>query len=300
MNIIEDLKQQYKQGTALIKLIFINVAVFVLVHLIGLFIFFFTGSSGASLVVSWVVSWLALPSELSQLIFQPWTFISYMFLHQDLMHLLFNMLVLYFGGQIFMQFLDEKKLVATYLLGGFAGGLVYIITFNIFPVFHQLAPVSILLGASASVIAVLIAAATYVPNFTVRLLFLGNVRLKYIAIFYLVLDLISIPQNNAGGHISHLGGAIFGFLFITQLKKGKDITLGFSKWLNYFKLLFSSKKNMRVVYKKPGKTKTDEEYNKQKILHQKKVDAILDKIAKSGYDSLSKDEKAFLFDASKK
>jgi len=296
MNIINDLKHQFKTGTALIKLIFINVAVFVLVHLIGLFIFFFTGSSGASLVVSW----LALPSELSQLIFQPWTFISYMFLHQGLMHLLFNMLVLYFGGQIFMQFLDEKKLVATYLLGGFAGGLVYIITFNIFPVFNQLAPVSILLGASASVIAVLIAAATYVPNFTVRLLFLGNVRLKYIAIFYLVLDLISIPQNNAGGHISHLGGALFGLLFITQLKKGKDITLGFSKWLNYFKHLFSSKKNIRVVYKKPGKTKTDEEYNKQKILHQKKVDAILDKIAKSGYDSLSKDEKAFLFDASKK
>lgn len=296
MNIIEDLKQQYKQGTALIKLIFINVAVFVLVHLIGLFIFFFTGSSGASLVVNW----LALPSELSQLIFQPWTFISYMFLHQGLMHLLFNMLVLYFGGQIFLQFLDEKKLVATYLLGGFAGSLIYIITFNIFPVFNQLAPASILLGASASVIAVLIAAATYVPNFTVRLLFLGNVRLKYIAIFYLVLDVISIPQNNAGGHISHLGGALFGFLFITQLKKGKDITLGFSKWLNYFKLLFSSKKNMRVVYKKPGKTKTDEEYNTQKILHQKKIDAILDKIAKSGYDSLSKDEKAFLFDASKK
>ncbi|MBW6481778.1 MAG: rhomboid family intramembrane serine protease [Vicingaceae bacterium] len=296
MSIIEDLKHQFKQGTALIKLIFINVAVFVLVHLIGLFIFFFTGSSGANLVVSW----LALPSELSQLIFQPWTFITYMFLHQGFMHLMFNMLVLYFGGQIFLQFLDEKKLVATYLLGGFAGGLIYIITFNVFPVFNQLAPISILLGASASVIAVLIAAATYVPNFTVRLLFLGNVRLKYIAIFYLVLDLISIPQNNAGGHISHLGGAIFGFLFITQLKKGKDITLGFSKWLNYFKLLFSSRKNMRVVYKKPGKTKTDEEYNNQKILHQKKVDAILDKIAKSGYDSLSKDEKAFLFDASKK
>lgn len=295
MNIIEDIKQQYKQGSALIKLIFINVVVFVLVHLIGLFIFFFTGSSGANLVITW----LALPSEITEFIFKPWAFVSFMFLHEGLMHLLFNMLVLYFGGQIFMQFLNEKKLVATYLLGGFSGGFVYIVAFNLFPVFSQLTPISILFGASASVMAILIAAATYVPNFTVRLVFLGNVRLKYIAIFYLVLDLISIPQNNAGGHISHLGGAIFGFLFIYQLKKGKDITIGFSKWLNYLKLIFSSKKNMRVVYKKPGKTKSDIEFNAQKKANQQKIDIILDKIAKSGYDSLSKDEKAILFDASK-
>lgn len=295
MNIIDDLKQQYKTGSALIKLLFINVSVFVFVHLIGLIIFFFTGSSGASLVVSW----LALPSEISELLFKPWTFVSYMFLHEGMWHLLINMLILYFGGQIFMQFLDEKKLVATYLLGGFTGGLIYILTFNLLPIFSPLAPISILLGASASVMAVLIAAATYVPNFTVRLIFLGNVRLKYIAIFYLVLDIISIPQSNAGGHLSHLGGALFGFIFIYQLKKGKDITLGFNKWLNYLKHLFSSQKNMRVVYKKPGKTKTDEAYNTQKILHQKKIDAILDKISKSGYDSLSKAEKAILFDASK-
>lgn len=296
MSIIDDLKHQYKTGTALIKFIFINVAVFVLVHLIGLLIFFFTGVSGSSMVASW----LALPADLGQLILKPWTIITYMFLHEGFLHLAFNMLILYFGGQIFLQFLDAKKLIGTYLLGGISGGLLYILAFNIFPVFNGIVSGALNLGASASVMAVLIAIAAYVPNYSIRLMLLGNVKLKYIALVYVIMDIISIPQGNSGGHIAHLGGAFFGFYFAYRLRSGKDITVGVNRLLNYFAYLFSSKRKMKVVYKNPGKTKSDVAYNAQKAANQQKIDAILDKISKSGYDSLSKEEKAILFDASKK
>ena len=296
MSIIDDLKHQYKTGTALIKFIFINVAVFILVHLIGLLIFFFTGISGSSMVAYW----LALPADFGQLILKPWSIITYMFLHEGFLHIAFNMLILYFGGQIFLQFLDAKKLIGTYILGGISGGLLFILTFNIFPVFNEIVSGALALGASASVMAVLIAIAAYVPNYTVRLMLLGNVKLKYIALFYVVMDIISIPQGNAGGHIAHLGGAFFGLYFVYRLRNGKDITIGVNRLLNYIAHLFSSKRKMKVVYKNPGKTKSDVAYNAQKAANQQKIDAILDKISKSGYDSLSKEEKAILFDASKK
>lgn len=296
MSIIDDLKHQYKTGTALIKFIFINVAVFILVHLIGLLIFFFTGVSGSSMVAYW----LALPADFGQLILKPWSIITYMFLHEGFLHIAFNMLILYFGGQIFLQFLDAKKLIGTYILGGISGGLLFILTFNIFPVFNEIVSGALALGASASVMAVLIAIAAYVPNYTVKLMLLGNVKLKYIALFYVIMDIISIPQGNAGGHIAHLGGAFFGFYFIYRLRNGKDITVGVNRLLNYIAHLFSSKRKMKVVYKNPGKTKSDVAYNAQKAANQQKIDAILDKISKSGYDSLSKEEKAILFDASKK
>lgn len=296
MSIIDDLKHQYKTGTALIKFIFINVAVFILVHLIGLLIFFFTGVSGSSMVAYW----LALPADFGQLILKPWSIITYMFLHKGFLHIAFNMLILYFGGQIFLQFLDAKKLIGSYILGGISGGVLYILAFNIFPVFNEIVSGALTLGASASVMAVLIAIAAYVPNYTVRLVLLGNVKLKYIALFYVVMDIISIPQGNAGGHIAHLGGAFFGFYFIYRLRNGKDITIGVNRLLNYIAHLFSSKRKMKVVYKNPGKTKSDVAYNAQKAANQQKIDAILDKISKSGYDSLSKEEKAILFDASKK
>jgi membrane associated rhomboid family serine protease len=246
------------------------------------------------------ISWLALPSDISELVFKPWTLITYMFLHKDLFHMLFNMLVLYFGSQIFNQFLNEKKLLVTYLLGGISGGLLYVLAFNVFPVFESSVSNSIALGASASVMAILIGAATYVPNFVVKLIFLGNVKLKYIAMVYLVMDIVKIQGSNSGGHIAHLGGAIFGFFFIQQLKKGNDFTLGFSRFLDYLMVMFKPRKNMKVVYKKQGKTKSNADYNNQKVDNQKMVDGILDKISKSGYDSLSADEKAILFDASKK
>ncbi|MCO6499743.1 MAG: rhomboid family intramembrane serine protease [Vicingus serpentipes] len=290
---INDIKNQYKNGSALIKLIFINIAVFIALHLLSLLLWLLAISGGTQLIVSW----FALPADVLALAFQPWSIISYMFLHEGLMHLLFNMLVLYFGGQIFLNFLSEKKLVVVYLLGGIAGGFLFVLSYNIFPVFQVDIP---LLGASASVLAVLVAVATYVPDFVVRFMFLGNIKLKYIAIGYFVFSLISIPKGNSGGHIAHLGGALFGFIYIQQLKKGNDFALGFSRFLDYLKSVFLTRKKMKVVYKNPGKTKSNYEYNEQKVANQQKVDAILDKIAKSGYDSLTAEEKAILFDASKK
>lgn len=293
---IQDLKSQYKNGSALIKLILINVVVFVGINVVGLVMFLFNIPDGSSLIASW----LALPADFGNILYKPWTLLTYMFLHEQFFHILMNMLILYFGGRIFIQFLNEKKLVSTYLLGGLAGGLIYILAFNLFPVFENIKGISIALGASASVMAVLIAAATYVPNFVVKLMFLGDVKLKYIALFYIVLDVISIPQGNAGGHIAHIGGALFGFLYVQQLKKGNDFALGFSRFLDMLKSLFKPKKKMKVVYKKTAKTRNDYEYNAQKKNNQAAVDAVLDKIKKSGYDSLTGAEKAILFDASKK
>lgn len=292
---IADLKNQYKNGSALIKLIFINVTVFLVVNVIGLLLYFFKVENG----IGQVINWLALPSDVTKLLYQPWTIFTYMFLHEEIFHLLFNMLVLYFGGQIFLQFLNNKKLVSTYLLGGLSGGLLYVLLFNVLPVFEQISPLSVALGASASVMAVLIAAATYVPNFVVRLIFLGNVKLKYIALIYVVLDMVSIPKGNAGGHIAHLGGALFGFIYILQLQRGNDFTAGFNRFLDKLKNLFSFKRNMKVVYKST-KSRDDAAFNAQKKANQQKIDAILDKIAKSGYDSLTGEEKAILFDASRK
>lgn len=292
---IQDIKNQYKNGSALIKLIFVNVGVFLAVYIIGNILYLLDIGSSAALFSS-----LSLPASLTEIIGQPWSIVTYMFLHKGLWHMFVNMLILYFGSQIFVQYLNQKKLVAVYILGGLAGGLLYVLSFNLFPVFSEIMPYSIALGASASVMAILVAAATYVPNFVVRLMFLGEVKLKYIAMGYLALDLISIQGNNSGGHIAHLGGALFGFFYIQQLKKGKDFTLGFSQFLDYLGAMFKPRKNMKVVYKKQGKTKTNKAYNDQKSDNQKKVDAILDKISKSGYESLSAEEKAILFDASKK
>ena len=292
----DEIKKQYKSGSALIKLIIVNLAIFLAVHVFGSILYLFKVLNGTELLVKW----LALPADLSAIVSKPWAIVTYMFLHQDFMHIFFNMLILYFCGRIFVQFLNEKKLVVVYLLGGFAGGLIYILAFNIFPIFNGVLPISIAMGASASVMAVMVAAATYVPNFIVRLVFLGNVKLKYIAMVYVAMDLISIQVENAGGHIAHIGGALFGYFFIVQLKSGKDYTLRFSRFLDRLKGMLKPRKKMKVVYKKQGKTKTDRAYNDQKANNQKKVDLILDKISKSGYDSLSAEEKAILFDASKK
>jgi membrane associated rhomboid family serine protease len=292
---LQDLKNQYKNGSILIKLIFINVAVFLIVNVVGSLLHLFNITYGVDLFISW----LALPSDLSELVFKPWTIVAYMFLIEGLWHLFTNMMWLYFGSQIFNQFLNEKKLLSVYLLGGLVGGLLFVLAYNVFPVFTSSIGIPVL-GASASVMAVLIAAVAYVPNFMVKLPFIGDVKLKYIGLVSIIMFVVVGFDQNTGGKIAHLGGAIFGFFFIQQLKKGKDFTIRFSRWMDYLMAMFKPKKNMKVVYKKQGKTKSNKDYNSQKVNNQKRVDSILDKISKSGYDSLSADEKAILFDASKK
>lgn len=291
MSIVDEIKKSFKSGSALIKLLYINIAVFLAVKIIGVIFFLLSIDPTFSLV-----NWLGVPADINNLIFKPWTIFTYMFLHQDFLHILFNMLWLYWFGLIFLRYFDDKKLLSVYIVGGLAGAFLYILSFNVFPVFDQVLPMSYALGASASVIAIVIAISVYVPNHTINLLFFGPVQLKYIAIITIIIDVLSIASSNAGGHIAHLGGALFGYLYISQLRKGKNITKGFDRFMDKIFSLFKSKDKFKVTYKRPV---SDYEYNKAKAANQKDIDKILDKIAKSGYDSLTKEEKEILFKNSK-
>lgn len=300
MNIWEEIKQSFKSGSLLTKLIYINLAVFITVRILHVITFFFMQAKGFS-----IIEWLAVPADTDALIRRPWTLITYMFLQFDFIHILFNLLVLYWFGRLFTEYLDDKKLLTTYLLGGLAGGLLFILSFNLIPAFSAVKSETIALGASASVMAIVIGISFYAPNRKINLMFIGPVQLKYIALVYILLDVLSIAGANAGGHIAHIGGALYGILFATQLKKGKDIGSGFGRFLYSIFDWFKPRKKMKVTYKNTkGKTnvkkETDMDYNARKAHDQATIDSILEKIARSGYDSLSKKEKEILFRMSDK
>jgi membrane associated rhomboid family serine protease len=291
MSIIDEIKNSFKSGNSLIKLIYINLAVFLTVKIISVFFFLASTSQTFSLV-----SWLAVPADLHNLLYRPWTIFTYMFTHEGFIHILFNMLWLYWFGQIFLRYFDDKKLLSVYLVGGLSGAALYILSFNLFPVFEQIIPVSIAIGASASVIAIVIATSVYAPNYKINLMFIGPVALKYIALVTIILDVMSIASSNAGGHIAHLGGALFGYLYIVQLKKGKNITRGFDRFMDKIFSIFKPRPKIKVTYKRPMTDRErDIEFNKAQAAKQEDIDQILDKIAKSGYNSLTKKEKEILF-----
>jgi hypothetical protein len=209
--------------------------------------------------------------------------------------------MLYFGGILFTEYLSQKKLLWTYLLGGIAGAAFYMLAFNLFPVFAPVRNISVALGASASVLAIIVAISTYVPDYTVHLFLIGRLKLKYLAIAFVLLDILSIQSNNPGGHIAHLGGALWGFLYAFSLRKGND-------WYRIFdgiqipKNLFNRNRYTKFSTSRPesGRPLRDEEYNERRAAKQAEIDRILDKISKSGYGSLSKEEKAILFQSSNK
>lgn len=293
MNIWEEIKQTFKRGSMLTRLIYVNLAVFLLLRIVLVFFTLFK-------VDVPLVEWLALPSDFGVLITRPWTLITYMFLHYSFLHILFNLLWLYWFGQIFLMYFDEKKLLGIYLLGGLSGGIVYVLAYNLFPAFDGIAQSSMLLGASASIIAIVVAAAVYSPNLTVNLLLIssifGPIKIIWIAIASIVIYFIGITGTNAGGNLAHLGGALWGYLYMMQLKKGKDITAKFNQFVYNFKSPFPKRKKMRVSYRKSSTQQmTDWEYNKKRKAEKENINAILDKIAKSGYDSLSAKEKEILF-----
>jgi len=290
MGIKEEIKESFKEGSILTKLIYVNLGIFVL--LVKVVFFLFAPKSDFL-----IFEWFSLPANVNTLLVRPWTIISYMFLHESFLHILFNMLWLYWFGKIFLQFIDEKKLLSVYILGGISGGLFYILSFNVFPAFREIIPFSFALGASASVVAVVVAISFLIPNYELSLMFIGKVKLKYIAFASILIDIISIASTNAGGHLAHLGGAIFGYLFIVRYKKNKNISSGFANFIYSIGILFRPKEKIKVSYKK---TKTDWDYNAQKVNERENIDHILDKISKSGYDSLTKEEKAKLFNMSKK
>lgn len=303
MSIYDEIKWSLRKGSILYKLIFINVVIFVLIGLV--FVIFRLFTPGASLpeirqiFSNTILKYLMVPSMPGELLAKPWTIITYMFTHFNLLHLFFNMLMLFWFGRIFLQYLTEKQLLSTYIIGGLAGALLYIIFFNLFPGF-KMYPGSSMLGASASIMAVSIAIAFYVPDYTMYLLLIGPVRLKYIALTFIIIDILMIASDNAGGNIAHLGGALYGFLYTFQFKRGKDI----GNWLNVFVdkiiTLFKAKPKLNVSYRKNSGIGNDEEYNRKKAQQQHEIDRILDKIAKGGYESLTKKEKETLFNMSDK
>jgi membrane associated rhomboid family serine protease len=289
-NLLDAARDFFSKKSVLPRLIMINGAVFVLVYFVKLFAWFFQVQPTDFL--SPMARWLAVPSAIESLVVKPWTLLTYMFLHEGFFHLFFNMIILYFGGTIFLQYLSQRKLLSTYILGGFAGALVYILAYNLFPVFEQSKGLAVALGASASVLAIMVAIAAYVPQYTVNLFLFGKVKLKYVAIAFIMIDIFSIIGNNPGGHLAHLGGAFWGFLYIYLYKRKFDIYQIFN---GFYRPKMRLRHKSTSFSEKPGRPLTDDEYNEQKLATQKEVDQILDKIAASGYSSLTKREKDMLF-----
>jgi len=289
----DDIKNSFRKGNYLTRLIYINVAIFLVLLIVAGISFLMKNP----LISEKTISFLAVPSSLKILLIKPWTVITYMFTHTDIWHILFNMLWLYWFGKIFLEYLDQRKLVAVYLLGGICGAIVYVFSFNIFPVFEEEVASSVAIGASASVMALVIAVAAYVPNYTINLLLLGRIRIIYIALIIFVLtSIIDLPKN-AGGKLAHIGGALFGYLYILNMKKGRDIGKGINKIIDSLTTIFKPRQKMKVTYKKRA---SDYDYNKTKADHQAKINVILDKISKGGYDSLTREEKDTLFRESQK
>lgn len=291
---ITNLKKNFQQGNIVTQLLYINIGVFLLSSLAGIV---FTLCKIP--VFPWMNA-LELPAWWVNFIRQPWSLLTYMFMHADLWHILFNMLWLYWFGKLFLQFFSSKHLRGLYLLGGIGGGLLYMAAYQLFPYFEQALPTSYLLGASASVLAIVVAVAVKEPDYPVQLMFFGTVRLRTIALFIIVFDLLFITSGNAGGHISHLGGALAGWWFAAGLHRGHDVT----RWINVgidfcmgWKKPVVRKPKMKVYY---GDKQKDYDFNARKKEREEEVDRILDKLRKSGYGSLTEEEKKRLFDASKK
>lgn len=287
MGIIEDLKMQYKTGGIAQQLIFWNIGIAV-----PLFLMY---SFSNDLYLS-IMSWIQLSSNPSDLLFKPWTIITYSFLHVDILHLLFNLIMLNFAGRLFLTFFTQKQFLGLYILGGIFAGLVFVSSF------FFLGTIASIIGASGAIMAILIGVATYSPLYQVRLLLIGTVKLWHIAFVFLVLDLVQIPTDNMGGHIAHLGGALFGFVYIQLLKKGTDLSTIVTKVIDFFVNIFKPKKF--TPFKKVHRnTNQPKQKNVSKIVTkdkaQQQIDEILDKISQSGYDSLTKEEKEFLFKAGK-
>jgi membrane associated rhomboid family serine protease len=286
MNILDDLKLQYKFGGIAMKMIFWNIGCFLFSLL-----FFYQFKAG----IFDFPNWIALSSDPSIFILKPWTFLFYAFFHNDFWHLFFNMMVLNFSSYLFLTFFSSKQYLGLYLLSAVFAGLVFVLGFY----FMHLN--GAIVGASAAIMAILMAATTYSPLMNVRLLLIGNVKLWHIAAVILILDLMQIQIANAGGHISHLAGAFFGFAYIKLLQNGIDLSNMVSVVLDFFANLF---KKPKTPFKKVHKNyKPNIEKPVSKILikdkKQQQIDEILDKISQSGYDSLSKEEKEFLFQAGK-
>ncbi len=266
----------FKSGSPAMLYIGINVLLFILASLLEVG-FTFAGNRGW--VPTQIREYLAFPATISILPIKFYTILTYQFFHDGFFHILFNLLWLYWIGQIFLTFLKPRQFHFVYLGGGVLGAIAFLALLNIIPVFSGLQ--ATIIGSSASVMAILVATATLVPDYSLRMLLIGELKLKYLILAYILLDIMGAAGTNAGGSFAHLGGALFGFVYIKMLQQGKD-------WSS----LFKRKPKLKVV-KNKAPQKSEGKVN------QKEIDTILDKISKSGYDQLSKAEKETLFKASK-
>jgi membrane associated rhomboid family serine protease len=287
MNILDDLKLQYRLGGIAMRVIYWNIACFIIS-----LIFFYQFSIGQFDFPSWI----ALSSDPQVFMFKPWTFLTYAFFHDGFFHLLFNMMVLNFASSLFLTYFTQKQYLGLYILSALFSGVAFALSFYLSNISGSI------VGASAAIMAILVAATTYSPLMNVRLFLFGNVKLWHITAVILVLDLMQFRLGNMGGHISHLAGAFFGFIYIKLLQNGTDLSIIVSKTLDFFANLFRKSPSTPFTkvhknYKKPTERSTSRIVTKDKT--QQQIDEILDKISQSGYDCLTKEEKEFLFKAGK-
>jgi len=304
-SLIDDLKREFSDGSMINRLVIVNLAVFLSILIIKIL---FEGLLQRPDFFGEFMTWLGVPHSFGSLLLKPWTFLTYMFVHKDFFHILFNLLWLYWFGKIFTQIAGNQRVLPLYIMGGLIGALSYVIVFNLFTALGGGA--NYMIGASAGVTAIVIATACLRPNYTIHLVFLGAVKIKWIALAHIVLDLVSVAnQSNTGGHIAHLGGAALGALFALQLENGNDIT----EWMNnLFGRLSGNQKTIprkaprpKVVYRKANISSQQRQAgasspSEKDSIRQAKVDAILDRIKEvGGYDNLTTEEKEYLFRASK-
>ncbi len=287
MEFIKTLKYNFKNASIVEKLIYINISVFILGLLMTVF------SSLFKIQSTFLGDWFALSSSFSSLLTKPWALISYGFLHGGFLHILFNCMWLYLFGRLFLDYFTQKQLLSFYILGTLWGGLFFLVAMNFFPLFAG--QTYTLVGASAGISAIIIGTATHIPNYQLRFALIGYVKVWHLAAFFVVLDLIKLAGSNAGGHFAHLGGALFGYLYISSLSS-KELDI-FKPFTNLFRR--KKKAPLKTVHNSKKKMATTGPF-KNKSENQQQIDEILDKIGKSGYDTLSKEEKEFLFKQGKK
>ena len=282
MGLIRDISIKFRYLDILQKTIAVMVVCFILPFFINTFLFLFNLEEFS------VLKFFDVSPDINEIIWKPWSIFTYAFFHADLWHLLGNMVILYISGSVVLNLFGKEKFIKAFVLGIVAGSLTYLVSYNIFPAFNNLK--SSMIGASAGVMSVFIFLTSYNPDFRIRLL-IFDVKIIYIATVLLIIDVIQIPSGNSGGHLAHLGGAFIGFYYQNKISKGED----FAKWiLIFYNFIFKGfNKNKKKNYKAYRK-KTN--FNS---INQKEIDTILDKISKSGYDSLSKKEKETLFKAGK-
>lgn len=302
-----DAKHSFRFGNMVTRLIFINAVVFVSINLVRLLLFL--GNAGnLPQFYDDLVHFFCISTSWQHNLTHPWVFFTHMFLHTGFWHILWNMLFLHWFGRIYGDLLGDRHILPTYLLGGLFGGLVYFLVGAIFPEFSLIGPYA--LGASAAVMAIVVASGVAFPDYTLHLILVGPVKLKYIVLILVFLDLISLSNySNTGGHLAHLAGAFFGYLYVSQMRvQGKDWSIPVNRILDqindFFKNLFSPSPKPKVVFRNKSKMKEASGSRKRdeslSASHQEKLDAILDKIKQKGYESLDAEEKEFLFNASKK